>query len=187
MQAGRAVRSTATHLPFYSHFSIGISSWPLSKSRTRVVQIFDLIRCDQCDPPIFILHLLPLASKIRIMDMEFLFFITNFWRTKRLMWLFFMSPENLLGTSAHWGCQHKGKGERNTVSPHLVRKQVLHLTSDLLDPHRRVLKHAAFEETAAKDFATSKTHFNSIVISLLFGIRKTKRGIKEKVPGKCLL
>lgn len=65
--------------------------------------------------------------------------------------------------------------------------QVLHLTSDLLDPHRRVLKHAAFEETAAKDFATNKSHFNSIVISLLFGIRKTKRGIKEKVPGKCLL
>lgn len=50
-----------------------------------------------------------------------------------------------------------------------------------------LLKHAVFEETAAKDFAASKSHFNSIMIFLLFGIKKTDRGIKERVPGKCLL
>lgn len=50
-----------------------------------------------------------------------------------------------------------------------------------------LLKHAAFQETAAKDFAASKSHFNSIMIFLLFGIKKTDRGIKEGVPGKRLL
>jgi len=50
-----------------------------------------------------------------------------------------------------------------------------------------LLKHAVFEETAVQDFAASKPHFNSIMIFQLFGIKKTDRGIKERVPGKCLL
>lgn len=121
------------------------------------------------------------------------YLIRNFWSLSqiyedqiRLTWLF-LFPWTLLGTPEHWNCQHEGKGGRDRVSPHLAKTQALHFIHDLLDPPRRVAKTCSFEETAAKDFAASKSHFNSIMIFLLFGIRKTDRGIKERVPGKHLL
>lgn len=82
IQACRVVRSITTHLPFYSHFSTAISSWPLTETKPRARWIFDLIQRDQCDPCAFILHLLSLASKIRAVDKEFLFYVSNFWRTE---------------------------------------------------------------------------------------------------------
>lgn len=73
------------------------------------------------------------------------------------------------------------------MSPHLAKNQALHFIHDLLDPPRRVARTRSFEETSAKDFAASKSHLNSIMIFLLFGIRKMDRGIKESIPGKRLL
>lgn len=74
------------------------------------------------------------------------------------------------------------------ISPYLIKKQQLPLTTNLSwTITEELLKYAAFEETAAQDFAASKSHFNSIMIFLLFGIKKTDRGIKARVPGKCLL